>query len=89
VSVSKPPCFPLPERRGEFFDLTNFYNVIKLEKKEMKQRKWKSIADKLHDEWCIENGYPIKIKQPRSRSKDEPQRTDDTQEDGSGKDSDA
>jgi hypothetical protein len=27
--------------------------------------------------------------QPRSRSKDEPQRTDDTQEDGSGKDSDA
>ena len=55
----------------------------------MKQRKWKSIADKLHDEWCIENGYPIKIKQPRSRSKDESQRTDDTQEDGSGKDSDA
>jgi hypothetical protein len=28
------------------------------------QRRWRIIADKIHDEWCIENGYPIKIQAP-------------------------
>jgi len=27
----------------------------------IKKRRWRIIADKIHDEWCIENGYPIKI----------------------------
>jgi hypothetical protein len=26
----------------------------------IKQRKWKIVADKIHNEWCIQNGYPIK-----------------------------
>jgi hypothetical protein len=30
----------------------------------IKQRRWRIIADKIHDEWCIENGYPIKIQAP-------------------------
>jgi hypothetical protein len=24
------------------------------------QRRWRIIADKIHDEWCIHNGYPLK-----------------------------
>ena len=31
----------------------------------IKQRRWKIIADKLHDEWCLDNGYPLK---PRAAS---------------------
>ena len=26
----------------------------------IKQRKWKIVADKIHNEWCIQNGYLIK-----------------------------
>jgi hypothetical protein len=26
----------------------------------IKQRKWKIVANKIHNEWCIQNGYPIK-----------------------------
>jgi hypothetical protein len=29
-------------------------------KPSIKQRRWRIIADKIHDEWCIENGYSIK-----------------------------
>jgi hypothetical protein len=30
----------------------------------IKQRRWNIIANKIHDEWCIQNGYPIKIQAP-------------------------
>jgi hypothetical protein len=33
-------------------------------KPSIKQRRWRIIADKIHDEWFIENGYPIKIQAP-------------------------
>lgn len=30
----------------------------------IKQKRWSIIANKIHDEWCIENGYSIKIEAP-------------------------
>jgi hypothetical protein len=30
----------------------------------IKQKRCSTIANKIHDEWCIENGYSIKIEAP-------------------------
>jgi hypothetical protein len=39
-------------------------------KPSINQRRWRIIADKIHDEWCIQNGYPIKLRsKPQAASR--------------------